>query len=62
MPRRKKTISLDFNQFELNFLIRSVEHLAEAYGINPSPAMKATHTKLWDLRDKLSEASSKLHV
>ena len=43
-------------------MIRAVEHLAEAYSVNQSPSMKATYTKLWNLRDRLSEASSELHV
>jgi hypothetical protein len=56
-----KTIELKFTQIELNLLIRASEHLKDAY-ISDQQQMKATATMLQNLRDKLSEAATKLII
>ena len=57
-----KTTELKFTQIELNLLIRASEHLKDAYISSTTAGDKATVTNLQKLRDKLSEAASKLII
>jgi len=59
---KPKTKKLEFNQVELNLLIRAVEHLIDAYKKRDNPADKATVTNLRKLKERFSKAAQEPHA